>query len=282
MKTIVTTSLSFIIMSLMTGAHAETRTGSAVAPEISSPDKATKLAPAYTVAQKGDSDTPDQVTEEPKSKQARKVMVVQTDIEDVASNAIAIGYPEGVHAVFDTTLVRFLAVWRGDFLDAETGSVKPFPSDLTVPVSDDRWGYPPVMPFSAGDDPRVKWPETQGAEAGYTYKGVRIDPDGTPVVMYAFGGMDIEERFEPFDGDNGFRRKFRITGASRPFRFLPVVGAHIDPIEDGFEVNAGWETRIEVPESTSEVVSIGGGWAALIYVFAPTDDPIEITQEATW
>jgi hypothetical protein len=209
------------------------------------------------------------------SKPAGKPIIVETDEYDIGPVA-AIGFAEDVHAVFDKTLVRFAAVWRGDFLDPDNTS------DIALHLSNDRWGFPPVMPFSEGTDPAAPWPDVKGTEAGYAYKGIRRDKNDTPVIMYTFNGIDIEERFMPHDGDNGFRREILMTGADRAIRFLPVIGAHVDPIEDGFELNGAWETRIDVSNATHSVESIGGAWAALIYILTPVDGRIEIAQEVEW
>jgi hypothetical protein len=203
-------------------------------------------------------------------------LILEARLYDSDTDGVAVGSPEGVNAVFDKDRVRFLTVWRGDLVDPDDAE------DIGLYASNDRWGFAPVMPFSEGSDPAVPWPNTEGKEAGYTYKETQVDENGVPFVSYTFNDLHIEEHFTAHDGDNGFKRVISITGAKHPVRFLAAAGAHVDPIPHGFELNGAWETRIEAPNSTHSVEAIGGAYAALIYILTPVGGKIQITQEVEW
>ena len=47
-------------------------------------------------------------------------MLLRTFMKGVGTHAIAVEYPEGIHAAFDALKVRFALAWRGRFLDAES------------------------------------------------------------------------------------------------------------------------------------------------------------------
>ena len=47
-------------------------------------------------------------------------VLLRTFMKGVGTHAIAVEYPEGIHAAFDALKVRFALAWRGRFLDAES------------------------------------------------------------------------------------------------------------------------------------------------------------------
>lgn len=207
-------------------------------------------------------------------------VVHRTFMKDVGTRAIAVGFPQGVHYAFDATRVRSVMVWRGGFLDADATWNDRF-SPYIEPLSDDRWGFLPIVPFAHGDfkDP---WPEVEGTEADYHFEGIRLNADHVPTMLYRFGDIDIEETVTPFDKDNGFKRSFVLTNVTTPLRYVVAVGAHVDEEGDGYRVNSDWETKLNISGAELRQVMAPNGFAALVTLITPVDGRIEFSQEVIW
>lgn len=210
-----------------------------------------------------------------------KPVVHRTFMKDVGSRAIAIGFPAGIHAAFDAKRVRFVMSWRGGFLDANATWNDRF-SPFIEPLSDDRWDFLSVMPFAMGGDAKAPWPETEGAEAGYRFRGIRIDAEGVPILLYTYNDIEIEERFTPIGDAEGFKRSFTMSGVEAPLRYVVAVGAHVDDEGDHYRVNSDWTTKMNAPNARFQQVMAPNGFAAEICILEPADGHIEFSQEVRW
>lgn len=146
-------------------------------------------------------------------------VVLRTFMKDGGSRAIAVGYPLGIHFAFDAVAVRLVDAWRGSFLDASGAWANRGGSNAggQGPVI---WRAPagPALALGAKPDP---WPAKGGADAGLSFHGYRLSPDGTPTFRYALaaagGGtpVEVEEHFHPTTGDRpAIARSFKIMGLS--------------------------------------------------------------------
>ncbi len=118
-----------------------------------------------------------------------EVIVFRTFLEGVGTQAVAVGFPEGVHAAFDSLECRWRLAWRGRFLDA-------------MSTWDDRF-CAPAKPLGEGVtelSDTFPGPATEAA-----FQGFRKDERGVPTFLYEAGGERVEDRVEP-DGAGGLRR----------------------------------------------------------------------------
>ena len=103
-------------------------------------------------------------------------MLLRTFMEGVGTHAIAVGYPEGVHAAFDALKIRFFLVWRGRFLDAESTWADCY-TPFTPALSSDQIDLGDGMPIARLRTPQSPWPQVTGSEADYRMGGYRIGGD---------------------------------------------------------------------------------------------------------
>ncbi|MBC8353743.1 MAG: cytochrome c [Planctomycetes bacterium] len=123
-------------------------------------------------------------------------LLLRTFMKTAGTHAIAVGFPQRLHIAFDAEAVRIAQAWRGRFLDAHGTWFDRF-TPPAMPLSNDVVTFPPGMPFALLDVPRAKWPIEVGKEAGYRFRGYRLDASGVPTFLYQFGQFDIEDRFKP-------------------------------------------------------------------------------------
>jgi hypothetical protein len=204
-------------------------------------------------------------------------VVHRTFMKDVGARAIAVGFPEGVHFAFDATQVRTSLAWRGDFLDANSTWNDRF-SPYVEALSEDRWRFPRVMPFALEEE----WPVESGADAGYVFKGYRLDESGTPEFRYAYGDLMIGERITPLSGDKGVRRAFTIENVDTPVQFLVARGAGIEAKDNTYRVNEKWSARVSVTVGRMIVKELKGGMPSVVATFTPEDRRITFVQEIEW
>ncbi|MEQ8763855.1 MAG: c-type cytochrome [Planctomycetota bacterium] len=127
--------------------------------------------------------------------------IFRTFLRDAGSRGIAVGYPIGIHFAFDANAVRLAESWMGDFLDA-SGAWNGRGGQVSGGQGTQIWKAPPGPPLVIGDPPKPdEWPEATGSDAGYEFKGYRLDEAGVPTFRYAIatetGEVFVEERFEP-------------------------------------------------------------------------------------
>lgn len=121
------------------------------------------------------------------------VIVFRTFLEGVGTQAVAVGFPEGVHAAFDSLECRWRLAWRGRFLDA-------------MSTWDDRF-CAPAKPL--GESVSELGDAFPGPASEATFLGFRKDADGVPTFLYEAGGERVEDRVEP-DGAGGLKRVVKI------------------------------------------------------------------------
>ena len=116
-------------------------------------------------------------------------IVFRTFLEGAGTQAVAVGFPEDVHAAFDSRDCRWKIAWRGRFLDA-------------MSTWDDRF-CAPATPLGEGvTDLSDAFP---GPATEAEFLGFRKDETGVPTFLYKVGGERVEDRVEP-DGNGGLKR----------------------------------------------------------------------------
>lgn len=131
-----------------------------------------------------------------KPEKEKRPIVFRTFLTGAGMEAVAVGYPQGIHASFDSLETRWALTWKGKFLDAQTTweeramtPAKPLGEKVaTLPLR------MPLAKLSSGSDP---WPEACGTAAGYAFRGYRIGKDGVPVFLYEVEGLQVEDELRP-------------------------------------------------------------------------------------
>ncbi|MXX62328.1 MAG: c-type cytochrome [Holophagales bacterium] len=164
----------------------------------------------------------------------QRPLVFRTHMIDVGPRAIAIGYPENVHAAFDANTVRLAKVWRGAFFDAK-GTWQGRAGQFFGPYGTDVLNLPAGPAFADLDDIDSPWPATgrYDRNVGGRFLGYRLDDLGRPSIRYRLGDVVIEEAPLPLPGAGGANliRRFRLAAgtAPRPLFLLLAEGEEIVP-----------------------------------------------------
>lgn len=149
---------------------------------------------------------------------AGRPVVQRGFIEPAGTHAIAVGFPEGVHFVFDARGCVMVAAWRGRFLDGHglwfsrmDPTARPLGGNLVL--------LPRALP--------VEWTGVDdGAEA--VFRGYRLEHGtGVPVFLYDIGPLHVTDRIEPLanaDGESGLRRTITATTMAPGIGFRPARG----------------------------------------------------------
>ena len=138
-------------------------------------------------------------------------VVMRAFLPGAGTRGIAIGLPVGVHYGFDAQAVRLVDVWQGEFLDA-SGSWAGRGGNTVGGLGPTIWTAPAGMPFVLRMLPAIiepvhasvrdGWPDATGADAGFRFRGYRLDGDGYPTLLYTVrdlaSGVEVEvaERVE--------------------------------------------------------------------------------------
>jgi len=134
----------------------------------------------------------------------KRPIVFRTFMEGAGTHAIAIGYPAGIHAAFDSEQVRWALMWRGKFLDAESTWDDRF-TPLTSPLGESvvTLGSGPAVALLK--NLKQPWPKDSLQMQGY-----RLAKDGTPTLLYSHGTTKITDTLTP--KGKGMRRRMEFAG----------------------------------------------------------------------
>jgi mono/diheme cytochrome c family protein len=145
-----------------------------------------------------------------KPEKVKRPIVFRSFIEGAGTHAIAVGFPEGIHAAFDPTVCRWRIIWRGRFLDAmsnwqsrEMNPIKPLGSDVKE--------LPNHAAFSSAS--------RDSTESEVSFRGYRLDPKGVPTMLYTVDGVLVEDRLQPTSDGKGFNRTVKLKSNVEGFSF---------------------------------------------------------------
>ncbi|MDZ4288251.1 MAG: hypothetical protein U0984_09840, partial [Prosthecobacter sp.] len=128
-----------------------------------------------------------------KPEKAGRPIIFRSFIEGAGTHAIAVGFPQGVHAVFDPVLCRWRVVWRGRFLDAMS-----------------NWQSREMLPIKPLGTNVKALPVDSGG--GDEFIGYRLDKDGVPTFLYREDGQEVEDTLRPAKGGKNFDHTVIING----------------------------------------------------------------------
>jgi hypothetical protein len=123
-----------------------------------------------------------------------EAVIYRAFIEGAGTRGIGVGYPAEVNLAFDANAMRPAMIWKGRFIDASkhwTGRGEGFQS----PAGDDVRKLAEGPPLALLADMQQPWPTKTGKEAGYRFRGYRLDELRRPTFLYQFGKVRIEDSF---------------------------------------------------------------------------------------
>ncbi|MEZ6066425.1 MAG: c-type cytochrome [Planctomycetaceae bacterium] len=212
-----------------------------------------------------------------------KPAIYRNFIEGMSPRGIAVGYPEQCNLGWDANRMSLSLIWHGRFIDAAKhwngrgqGNQPPLGDHLLRVES-----VVAVAPLAAVDAP---WPTANPREAGYAFKGYRLDTLGRPTFRYTGPGFAVEDFPEPVLRDDrsfgSFRRQITVTatGAEQPLYFRAAVGREI--VDQG-----GGRYLVD---GALRVIVTGGGTATLRdsvgqrELIVPVQSGETLTQTLEW
>ncbi len=168
-----------------------------------------------------------------------EAVIYRNFIEGAGPRAIGVGYPEKVNLAFDANEMRIALLWQGSFIDAakhRTGRGNGFQK----PLGENVITGPPGAPFALLESEGAPWPASVGKEAGYQFKGYRLDEKQRPAFRYAFHDLEIEDYPVAVanEADSGLRRTFTIQAPSAVAHlyFRAAVAGKIEQKDEVFSV----------------------------------------------
>ncbi|MEQ1859477.1 MAG: c-type cytochrome [Chthoniobacteraceae bacterium] len=164
-------------------------------------------------------------------------VIYRNFIEGGGAHAIGVGYPEKANLCFDANEMRLAMIWQGSFIDAAKhrsgrgqGFEKPLGSNVV--------SGPPGAPFAVLASENDPWPAARGRDAGYQFRGYRLDDKRRPTFRYTYDGIDVEDFSAAVqnDADADLHRTITLKAKQAPagkLYFRAAVGAKIEAQKDG-------------------------------------------------
>ena len=205
-------------------------------------------------------------------------IVFRTFMKGAGMHAVAVGFPQGVHAAFDTKNMRWALAWKGDFLDAESTWDDRF-TPLTPPLGHDVIALEPNLSVARLTESNATWPSKNYAAS----KGYRLDKDGVPTFHYHFKGVDVEDRISPNESANGLVRSLRLRGSPSLIIIRLAAGKTITPLANlKWRVSDGKTVVMRFSENTRPILCNLEGSQELRLPVDLGLGPIEIEWEIQW
>ncbi len=191
--------------------------GKALKKDIDGGDAGLQIAALWTYLSQGPSaDLPDGLIRGRMELIADKQAVIYRNfIQGVSPRAIAVGYPEKSNLAFDADEMRIALIWHGSFIDAgqhRTGRGM----GATPPMGYDVLTGPPGPPFALLAGPDDPWPASTGKDAGYRFRGYRLDDVLRPAFSYDFGTVRVTDYPVAVPGrdDSAFKRTLTFQASA--------------------------------------------------------------------
>ena len=173
-----------------------------------------------------------------------EVIVQRGFIDPAGTHAIAAGFPEGMHYVFDADACQLKAVWQGPFLDA----YKLWFSRLdptAKPAGTSVRALPDCVPFQVEGQhaakPRFK---------GYTLVG----PHRAPMLHYQLGPVDVTDWITP--KGSSWQRRLTLSTRSEEVRIVVSPGK-----VEGLTISTdAADTPLRVQRGTSVTLNVEYSW----------------------
>lgn len=152
-------------------------------------------------------------------------VVLRTFMKDVGTDAIIVGFPEGVHMAYDGRHARMALMWKGRFFDAYNTWYSRFPQ-FEEPLGDSA----------------IVWPALGAKTEKVRFLGYQLDEQGIPEFLLQIDGHQASERFEAIvvDGQVSLKRELRFDSR------LEIPPSFMDsPAPAGVTVRKTYEPGIQ-------------------------------------
>jgi cytochrome c2 len=216
-------------------------------------------------------------------------IVFRTFMSEASPRAIAVGYPEGVHAAFDANVQRFVKLWRGGFFDAK-GTWSGRAGQFFGPYGSEVLDLPLGPAIATLPTPEAPWPLPllTDRDLGGEFRGYRFDDERRPIFDYVLDEVRISEQMLPVVSAGGthFVRRFTLdlAGATEPYYLLAAEGAEIAVTGDDTWVVDGVQTvTVSATQPVAPRVRLSQGAAQLLIpIPAGSQVPMTIDVEIRW
>lgn len=212
-----------------------------------------------------------------------EAVIYRNFIEGGGPRAIGVGYPEKANLCFDANEVRLALIWQGAFIDAakhRNGRGQGYEKPLGTNVVQ----APPGAPFAMLDSESAPWPDKVGKDAGYQFRGYRLDDRQRPTFRYTFAGIEVEDFSEAISGpdETSLRRTLtlRATSPVTNLYFRAAVAGKIESEADGTFL-VGETLKLKFPGAKAVVRRIGDQSELLVPV-AIANGEGTLTEEISW
>lgn len=142
-------------------------------------------------------------------------ILFRTFVGGVGAHAIAVGFPQRTHYVFDALRIRTAKTWTGFFIDARAAWEGR--AGRYADIAGDVVEMPAGSPFAMLDSRAAPWPvmnmKSKAPPEGWRFLGYSYDDKRVPTFRYAFNGIEIEEKpsTEYRQSQAYLRRSFHLT-----------------------------------------------------------------------
>lgn len=177
-----------------------------------------------------------------KPEKGKRPVVFRTFLEGAGTQAVAVGYPQQVHVAFDSYEVRWAVAWKGKFLDAQT-TWEERAATPAKPLAEKVLTLPLRASFAKLGSASEAWPEAFGTDAGYAFRGYRIDKAGVPTFLYTVSGLEVEDRIQPTKDGKKLQRTLTVRGSGEGWYFSGLA-------KDAASAPVTWKDGVAVFEET--------------------------------
>jgi hypothetical protein len=191
----------------------------------------------------------------------------------VGAHAITVGFPQRTNIAFDALRVRLARAWSGDFISAKAaweGRAGEYAKVKAV----DQIEFPSGPAFAVLPSQETSWPtidmKSKHTPPGWKFRGYRFDAARTPVFLYRFQDIDIEETpgTEARPDNSLLRRRFHLSAPAEVLNLYlrAAAGTKIVAEKDGsFTLDGRLRFRVQSPaDAPAFVRPVPGGQELLI------------------
>jgi len=197
-------------------------------------------------------------------------IVFRTFMEGAGTHAIAIGFPAGVHAAFDSETVGWSLAWRGNFLDAESTWDDRFTPMAKLLGTD-------VLKFPPGPAVGVLENGKPWQKSDLQFRGYRLAKDGTPTLLYRHGKTTITDKLTP--ERKGLKRRMEFTDGEGVLWVRLAAGDRFKSTEKGVWGN---DTKLTVITPIAMLLSNGKQLELLAPVNLKANGKTVLEVELQW
>ncbi len=126
-------------------------------------------------------------------------IIYRNFIDGLSARGIAVGYPQKAHIAWDAEQMNLGLIWHGAFIDASMHWVGRGQGYQT-PLGDHVMRLTMGQPLAVLESPAAPWPTVSSREAGYVFRGYKLDSAGQPTFQYESNGVTAFDFTEPIAG----------------------------------------------------------------------------------